>query len=91
MEAEERLESELENPQECVQALKRPRAGALQADILSFTQKPPAIRPKYEYPMEWDSVAAVRLTTFQQWWEGLPSGNAQECPPGAKTRCSRSG
>jgi hypothetical protein len=72
VEAEEWLESELENPQECVQALKQQRAGALQADILSFTQKPPAIRPKYEYPMEWDSVAAVRLTTFQQWWEGLP-------------------
>jgi hypothetical protein len=72
VEAEEWLESELENPQQCVEALKQQRSADLHADILSFTQKLPAIQPKYEYPMEWDSVAAVRLTTFQEWWEGLP-------------------
>src|SRR5271157_3677407 len=72
VEAEEWLESELEDPQGCVQVLKQQRSGDLRADILSFTQKPPAIRPKYQYPMERDSIAAIRLTTFQQWWEGLP-------------------
>src|SRR5208337_2018568 len=72
VEAEEWLESEIENPQQCVEALKQQRSPDLRADILTFTQKLPAIRPKYEYPMEWDSVAVVRLTTFQEWWEGLP-------------------
>lgn len=71
VEAEEWLESELENPQQCVQVLKQ-QSAALRADILSFTQKLPAMRPKYEYPLEWESIAAVRLTTFKEWWEGLP-------------------
>ncbi len=72
VEAEEWLESELEDPQQCVEVLKQRRSGDLRADILSFTQKLPAIRPKYQYPMEWESIAAVRLTSFKEWWEGLP-------------------
>jgi hypothetical protein len=72
VEAEEWLESELEDPHQCVQILKQQRSADLRADILSFAQKLPAIRPKYEYPVEWESIAAVRLTSFQEWWEGLP-------------------
>jgi hypothetical protein len=72
VEAEEWLESELEDPQGCVQILKQQRPGDLQADIFSFAQKLPAVRPKYQYPMEWESIAAVRLGTFQEWWECLP-------------------
>jgi hypothetical protein len=72
VEAEEWLESELEDPQRCVQVLKQQRSADLQADILSFVQKPPAIHRKYQFPVEWDSVAAVCLTSFQEWWDGLP-------------------
>ena len=72
VEAEEWLESELEDPQRCVQVLKQQRSADLQADILSFAQKPPAIHRKYQFPVEWDSVAAVCLTSFQEWWDGLP-------------------
>jgi hypothetical protein len=72
VEAEEWLESELEDPQRCVQVLKQQRSADLRADILSFAQKPPAIHRKYQFPMEWDSVAAVCLTSFHEWWEGLP-------------------
>jgi len=72
VEAEEWLESELEDPQGCVQILKQQASASLRADILSFAQKLPAIRPKYEYPVEWESIAAVHLTSFQEWWEGLP-------------------
>ena len=71
VEAEEWLESELEDPEQCVDALKRQSAD-LRADILSFAQKLPATRPKYQYPMEWDSIAAIALTTFEEWWQGLP-------------------
>jgi|HubBroStandDraft_6_1064221.scaffolds.fasta_scaffold00087_25 hypothetical protein len=72
VEAEEWLESELEDPQRCVQVLKQQRSADLQADILSFAQKPPDIHRKYQFPVEWDSVAAVCLTSFQEWWDGLP-------------------
>jgi hypothetical protein len=66
------LESELENPAECINALRAERHGALHADVFTFGQKLPAVSPKYTYPMELESVAAIRLTTFKEWWEGVP-------------------
>ena len=44
----------------------------MKADIFSFTQKLPATRPKYSYPMESESIAAISLISFKEWWEGLP-------------------
>lgn len=73
VEAEEWLDSELDNPEKCVQILKQQaRSGDLRADILSFAQMLPTIPPKYEYPVDLESIAAIRLTTFQTWWDGLP-------------------
>ncbi len=69
---EEMMESELEDPEIYLAALKSDTDQILKADIFSFTQKLPATLPKYRYPMEWESVAAIRLVSFQQWWEGLP-------------------
>lgn len=69
---EEWLESELENPEACVQRLKEYGVHGLRADIFTFSQKLPATLPKYSYPTEWDSVAAIRLISFKDWWEKLP-------------------
>ena len=71
IEAEEWLESELEDPDLYVRTLKD-RSHRLRADIFTFAQKLPGSPPKYEYPMEWASVAAIHLTTFSDWWEKLP-------------------
>ncbi len=70
IESEDWLETELNEPESCVQLLKG--SSDLSADLLSFAQKVPMTLPKYQYPMEWDSIAAVRLATFAQWWEHLP-------------------
>jgi hypothetical protein len=70
VEAEEWLETELGEPQLCAQILKE--STGFRADILTFAQKLPATLPRYSYPIEWDSIAAVRLTTFKDWWESLP-------------------
>jgi hypothetical protein len=69
---EEWLETELEDPELCVKKLKEQGSHGLRADIFTFSQKPPAMLPKYRYPMEWDSVAAIRLTSFKDWWDKLP-------------------
>lgn len=69
---EDFLEAELEDPELCAKRLKEQRSHGLRADIFTFTQKIPATLPKFSYPMEWDSVAAVRTTSFKEWWEGLP-------------------
>lgn len=70
--SEEWLETELEDPERCVRELKKQRLNGSRADIFTFAQKLPATLPKYRYPLEWDSVAAVRLNSFKEWWEKLP-------------------
>lgn len=70
--AEDWLETELEDPEECVKRLKDSHSHGLKADIFTFVQRLPAIEPKYPYPVEWDSVAAIRLTSFMAWWDQLP-------------------
>jgi hypothetical protein len=69
---EEWLEGEIEDPEMCVTTLKEQKSRRLRADIFAFTQKLPAAAPKYKYPTEWASVAAVRLVSFKDWWDKLP-------------------
>lgn len=65
------LSAEIPNPDRCVSELIRHK-DQLGADIFTFAQKLPTTSPKHSYPMEWDSVAAIRLTSFDEWWKGLP-------------------
>jgi hypothetical protein len=70
--AEEWLETELENPQQCIEKLRDHGSNRLKADIFTFSQKLPILKPKYAYPMEWESIAAIPLTSFEDWWNELP-------------------
>lgn len=69
---EEWLSSEIENAEAFVKRLKERRAEDLPVDIFTFRQKIPGSPPKYEFAMEWDSVAAARTANFKNWWESLP-------------------
>src|SRR5664280_2582998 len=69
VQSEEWLETEVEDPEACVRELKEKRSHGLRADVFTFTQKVPAMLPKYKYAMEWESVAVARLSTFKDWWE----------------------
>jgi hypothetical protein len=69
---EEMMENELENPEEYIEKLRADKNRALKADIFTFTQKLPATRPKYPYPVEGESIAAIHLASFKEWWESLP-------------------
>jgi hypothetical protein len=37
-------------------------------DIFTFLQRLPDKTPKYAYPMEWDNLAALPISTFDHWW-----------------------
>jgi hypothetical protein len=63
------LPTEVSEPEAYVQALREDGAGA---DIFTFAQRLPGSKPKYDFPMEWDSVAVIHFATFQEWWEKLP-------------------
>ena len=37
-------------------------------DLFTFIQKVPESSPKYGYPMEWDNLAVLPVSTFDHWW-----------------------
>jgi len=65
-------EKEVEDPDRCIEALTSADSETPRADIFTFTQKPTTTKPRYSYPFEVESIAAVHLTSFKEWWEGLP-------------------
>jgi hypothetical protein len=52
----------LDEPEPVVAGLKK------SVDIFTFMQKLPDTSPKYNYPMEWDNLAVLEVTTFDHWW-----------------------
>lgn len=69
---EELREKELEDPEVYIAALANDSDRLLRADIFTFIPKLPAVGSRYSYPMEWESVAAIPIASFKEWWEGLP-------------------
>ncbi len=37
-------------------------------DLFTFMQRLPDTVPKYSYPMEWDNLAVLPVSTFDNWW-----------------------
>jgi hypothetical protein len=70
--SEEMLEKDLDSPETLISELRKDAIRAFKADIFSFTQKPPLAHPKYPYLVESESVASIILSSYKQWWEGLP-------------------
>lgn len=62
-------ESELQDPEGCLRALRQQK---IRADLFSFAQMPPGRPSEYSYHRESDSIAVIPLTSFKEWWEGLP-------------------
>lgn len=69
---EEMREKEIEEPEVYLLALRSEKGQMLKADIFTFSQKIPALQPRYAYPLELESVAAISIVSFKDWWEGLP-------------------
>lgn len=66
------LENEVEDPELYVKSLLHCSSPELRADIFTFTQKLSERAPKYSYSLEWESWAAIRVTSFKDWWDRLP-------------------
>ena len=60
----------IDNPELFISKLKE---SDLKADIFTFAQKIPDCKPKYKFNMEWDNVAAIPITTYQDWWKNVSS------------------
>lgn len=54
----------LENPEALLEELRR---AGMRVDIFTFIQKMSDLSPKYSYRMELDNMAALRVTSFDNW------------------------
>lgn len=57
---------DIDDPTFFIKNLKNSNA---RADIFTFWQRLPETKPKYNYYMELDSIAALRVTTYSNWFE----------------------
>lgn len=55
----------LDDPEAMLEALRR---SGTKVDLFTFLQRLPESAPKYSYPMEWDNLAAIPVSTFDEWW-----------------------
>jgi hypothetical protein len=54
----------LEDPESALELLRK---SGRRIDLFTFIQKLSDTTPKYRYPMEWDNMAALPITTFDDW------------------------
>jgi len=55
----------LDDPEPVVDGLRK---CGTRIDLFTFMQKLPETSPKYRYPMEWDNLAVLPVSTFDHWW-----------------------
>ena len=55
----------LEDPEKLLDGLRK---CGKRIDLFTFMQRLSDRSPKYSYPMEWENLAALPVTTFENWW-----------------------
>jgi hypothetical protein len=64
----------LDDPKAAVDAL---RESGARIDLFTFMQKLPHTSPNHDYPMEWDNLAALSVSTFDDWWSKQINGKTR--------------
>ena len=55
----------VDDPEATVNSLRRSKD---RIDLFTFMQRLPDTTPKYTYPLEWDNLAVLSISTFDHWW-----------------------
>jgi hypothetical protein len=63
-ELKEDWDEDIEDPETFIKKLK---SSGVKADIFTFMQRLPESKPKYNYFIEWDSIAAIPITSYENW------------------------
>ena len=56
---------ELPDPTEIIEKLKK---ASHPPDLFTFEQKLPDVSPKYDYHLEWDNLAVVKIDSYNHWF-----------------------
>ena len=75
MSLREELLDTIEDPNVLVSICKERN---ISADILTFTQHLPDLSPKFVFHMEWDNIAAVPISTYEEWLMNQVSKNTRK-------------
>jgi len=65
MSLEDEWYADVSDPGSVVKALA---SSSLKPDIFTFWQRLPDVTPKYSYHIEWESIAAMPVTTYDHWF-----------------------
>lgn len=57
---------DVQDPASVVSALKR---ADFKPDIFTFWQRLPNIQPAHTYPMEWEEIAVLPISGYDNWWK----------------------
>ena len=57
---------DVDDPKNLIKALKSHK---VRADIFTFWQRLPETTPHYSYHLEWDSIAALPISTYDHWFK----------------------
>jgi hypothetical protein len=55
----------LDEPEPVLEGFRKARS---RVDVFTFLQRLPETKPKFQYRMEWDNLAVVPVSTFDNWW-----------------------
>jgi len=55
----------LDDPEATIAELRSTKA---RIDLFTFLQKLPDTTPKHAYPIEWDNMAVLPISTYENWW-----------------------
>src|SRR5579863_9697361 len=55
----------LDDPKSAIEEL---RSSGVRADLFTFLQRLPDKSPKFDFPFEMDNLAAMPITSFDDWW-----------------------
>ena len=56
----------IDDPQAMLDSLRKHER---RIDLFTFIQRIPETEPKYSYPMEWDNLAVLPVSSFDHWWK----------------------
>jgi len=56
----------LDDPRPTIEDLRKCKR---RIDLFTFMQRLPETSPKHDYPMEWDNLAVLPVSTFEHWWK----------------------
>jgi len=61
----EEWDADIDEPEKLIRELKSRR---VRADLFTFVQRLPHLTPQFDYRMDLENVAAIPISTYEQWW-----------------------